>query len=128
MSKPPSGEWFENGLRTRVLTVKILEETSSKKKRKEIARLEAWREKKKVENTFSPAHSLPQPSSSLSLSKTIPWTNHRPPSMTDIPQLDGDIYLVDPGSSVRNPSSPNQSFQKSRTLKFTGMNLNLTSA
>ena len=65
---------------------------------KELARLEVWREKKKVEITSSPAHSSPQPSSSPPLSKTISWTNHRPPSMTDIPQLDGDISLVDPGT------------------------------
>ena len=28
---------------------------------------------------------------------SISWTNHRPPSMTDIFHLDEDISLVDPG-------------------------------
>ena len=61
---------------------------------------------------------------------SISWTNHRPPSMTDIFHLDGDISLVGLDLNLEQYAkpltlSPTPLLQKSGTLKLMGKNLNL---
>ena len=101
----------KNGSRTHVLTDKILKETSSMKKKAK-----------------SPSQKRRDQPSSSPLRTTIPWTNHRPPSMTDIPEL--DCGPVPQFGSVRGTLNiePNPFIQKIGILKLTGKDTNLTSA
>ena len=81
----PSQE-SKNGSRTHVLTDKILKETSSMKKKAK-----------------SPSQKRRDQPKSSPLRTTIPWTNHRPPSMTDIPELDCGPACTSVWISARNP-------------------------
>ena len=70
----------------------------SVQREKEKARFQAWKRKKMEEKsspTFpssSPSPTTPSPTPPCS--RTTPWTNHRLPSLTNTPQLDGNLSVL----------------------------------
>lgn len=72
---------------------------------KEKARFQAWKKKmaEKISPT-SPTSTTSSPPPTPQYSRTVPWINHRPPSLSNIPQLDGNISVSTVGNTEEDTS------------------------